>query len=110
MSRVDGAVVLRPDLTVLGYGAEITAKKPPKRVFAATNARAAQRDLKRIDYEDFGTRHRSAMRYVLAVPGAIAFVVSQDGDVRAIANIGGDSVVVWENLKLGLEEYIRARR
>jgi hypothetical protein len=61
-----------------------------------------------LDYNHFGTRHRSMMRYCAAVPGSVGFVVSQDGDVRAITRVR-DDLVVWENVKLRLDDFERRR-
>lgn len=38
----------------------------------------------RTDARRFGTRHQSMMRLCFARPGSVGFVVSQDGNVRAI--------------------------
>ena len=35
----------------------------------------------------FGMRHRSAYRFCHWVPGAMAFVISQDGDLRVFGNV-----------------------
>ena len=42
----------------------------------------------------FGTRHNSAIDFVAAVPGSVAFVLSQDGPVRAIT-CRDDTVFLW---------------
>ena len=44
----------------------------------------------------FGMRHRSAYRFCQQVEGAMAFVVSQDGDVRLFSNVGGGRVQLFE--------------
>jgi hypothetical protein len=44
------------------------------------------------------------MRYCLSEPESVGFVISQDGDVRVIRNVGG-RVVMWENIRLGMDEY-----
>jgi tryptophan synthase alpha subunit len=41
-----------------------------------------------------GTRHRSVYRLCAVEPEAIGFVISQDSQVRMIANVD-DSVIVW---------------
>jgi len=105
LTRVDGAVVVTPELVVVGYGAEITARCPPDKLWQARDLNGTSQRARVMDYEHFGTRHRSAMRYVATVPRAIALVVSQDGDVRVIANVMGRTTV-WENVKLGSEEFV----
>jgi hypothetical protein len=42
-----------------------------------------------------GARHRSAYRLAGALPGSVAVVISQDGDVRFVCKKGG-RVTYWE--------------
>lgn len=104
LATVDGAVVLSRDLKLEGFGAEITlagvpsthetveygnhppplGKPPPARL------------------ADFGMRHRSAIRFCQAVPGAMAVVVSQDGGIRLFHHAGGQ-VRQW--VELSAEEW-----
>jgi hypothetical protein len=107
LSRVDGLVLLTPEFDIRGFGVEITASEIPSRVFTAGNPAGSMNALKVLEYERFGTRHRSMMRYCAAVPGSIGVVISQDGDVRVMTS-GEAGVVVWENVKLQLDT--RARR
>lgn len=39
------------------------------------------------------------MRFCFAHPGSIGFVISQDGEIRAMARVK-DRLVIWENLKV----------
>jgi hypothetical protein len=93
LSSVDGAVVVTYDLKIVGFGAKF--KVPP--AGSATEQlsilihdplehgeSASQRTL---DECDWGMRHQSAARFVLANHEAMAFVASQDGTV---------TVFVWE--------------
>ncbi|MGA3034196.1 MAG: hypothetical protein ABSD70_12990, partial [Terracidiphilus sp.] len=97
LSRVDGLVWLKSDLTLQGFGVEITSKKDPAPIFGASAATA--RNLKEIDMNHFGTRHRSMVRHCAAYPDSVGFVVSQDGDVRAIAHVK-KQIVLWDNIRL----------
>ena len=79
-AEVDGAVVLTKSFEVLGFGGEISGELPG--VVAVRRAL----DLEGDEYEEeftqsVGTRHRSAYRLALAVPDALAIVISQDGAV-----------------------------
>jgi len=47
----------------------------------------------------YGTRHRSMFNYCAAHSGSVGFVVSQDGDIRAITKVG-TKLVMWENIRL----------
>jgi len=102
LSRVDGLVLLTPEFEVVGFGVEINVSSIPSRIFMAGNESGAAPGLKELDYERFGTRHRSMIRYCAAVPNSVGIVVSQDGDVRVITSDQG-SVLVWENVKLQLD-------
>ena len=105
LTRVDGLVLLTPDLDVRAFGVEITVDRKPKAVVLASNADPDPDDLKTVDYNLYGTRHRSMMRYCFASPGSIGFVVSQDGDVRGMTRVG-DQIVVWENIRLRGHDFV----
>jgi tetratricopeptide (TPR) repeat protein len=104
LSRVDGCVVLGPELDVVGFGVEIQTPLAPTSVVRAGNATASPSKRTPLDYNHFGTRHRSMMRYCAATPGSVGFVVSQDGDARAMTLVDG-TLVVWDNLKLRLDDF-----
>jgi hypothetical protein len=90
LSAVDGALLVRSDLRVVGFGAEIVidASRP---VVAHEVAGHPKRDgaWPTVDSESFGMRHRSALRCVGAATGIAAFVVSQDGTVSFFWNQDG---------------------
>jgi hypothetical protein len=89
-------------LDVEGFGAEIVFNQIPSEVMIATNPAGTRRGLRKADYNHFGTRHRSMMRYCARVPGSVGFVVSQDGDVR-IMTAHKKRVVIWENVRLKMD-------
>jgi hypothetical protein len=97
LTRVDGLVLLTPDLNVRGFGVEITGKKDPATVKLAADAGASS--VKEIDLAGYGTRHRSMFRYCCAHPDSLGLVVSQDGAVRCVAG-EGENVLLWDNLKI----------
>lgn len=82
-ANVDGCVLLEPGMSVLGFGAEI--RVPEEDVATArlveTDASTGE-ELGEVDVTHFGTRHRSAFRLCARRPGTLAFVVSQDRDLR----------------------------
>jgi hypothetical protein len=94
-ASVDGAVVLDRDLMLLGFGAEICETKLPREEELVEFGKHpyGQPDSKPLSL--FGMRHRSAYRFCENVKGAIAFVVSQDGDLRVFCNID-EKVIVFE--------------
>jgi hypothetical protein len=82
LSAVDGALVLRTDLTVVGFGAEIVLDAAQRiDAFEVTGHPLRSRDWPMVDSDSFGMRHRSAVRCIASAESAAAFVVSQDGVV-----------------------------
>jgi hypothetical protein len=85
LSAVDGALVVRSDLSVLGFGAEIVLDATqPLRAYEVSGHPLRGKDWPLADVESFGMRHRSALRCIAAADGAAAFVVSQDGTVTFV--------------------------
>jgi hypothetical protein len=79
LAATDGCVVLDQRLSVVGFGAKIAVPEQPggpPLLDAASGTPVPDEDVG-------GMRHRSAVALVRARPGAIAFVVSQDGDLTA---------------------------
>jgi len=109
LTRVDGLVVLDRNLSVRGYGVEITTCEEPADLFVAGDRMATPAKLRPALYNHFGTRHRSMMRYCFQNPGSIGFVVSQDGEVRVLTKVG-DSLVMWENIKLKYYSYVSKKK
>jgi len=99
LTRVDGLVLMNPNLEVQGFGVEITCNDEPAAVFLAGDERATKSRRRKVDYNHFGTRHRSMMRYCSQVDGSIGFVISQDGDVRVMTKVR-NQLVMWENVRL----------
>ena len=89
LSGTDGALILRTDLSVEGFGAEILLDKA-----MPVNVHEVKEPLERqeveLDSEQFGMRHRSAMRLCAAVSNLVIFVISQDGGVSLVWNNGGE--------------------
>ena len=101
LSQVDGCVVLDKSLVVHGFGAELTADSDLTDFSIAGDPQATPRQLRPGSLSQFGTRHRAMMRYCFANPGSVGFVVSQDGDIRAMARLAG-RLVLWENIDVQL--------
>ncbi len=109
LTRVDGLVLLDPNLEVQGFGVEITVSEEPSEIYAAGDAWATEWHLRKVDYQHYGTRHRSMMRYCAKFPGSVGFVISQDGDVRVMTKVDG-RLVVWENIQLQLPKFVSRKR
>jgi hypothetical protein len=98
LSAIDGAVVLRADLRVLGFGAEIVLDAAqPVIAFEASGGLRTSADRPRVDSESFGMRHRSAIRCVAVAERTAAFVISQDGTVTLCWK-QGDAVLLKRNV------------
>jgi hypothetical protein len=109
LTRVDGLLLMSPTLEVQGFGVEITCAEEPSAVFMAEESRATKKRLRKVDYNYYGTRHRSMMRYCAQLPGSVGFVISQDGDVRVMTQVRSQ-LVMWENIKLRLDDFKRRPR
>jgi hypothetical protein len=85
LSAHDGCVVLDRQMTVHGFGGTIEAgpaSSPRTYTDSRTGAPLAEDQL----FTRFGHRHRSAFQLCKAVPHAIAFVISQDGDLPVFSS------------------------
>ena len=92
LAAVDGAVVMSADLRLIGFGAEILLEGLP--AVDAWELKEADdlfrnKKKKRLNSEQYGMRHRSAMRLCGQLPGIAALVVSQDGGINAVFTYGG---------------------
>ncbi|WP_456744508.1 putative sensor domain DACNV-containing protein [Bradyrhizobium sp. USDA 4354] len=83
LSGCDGAILLSQDLRLLGFGTEIRAEFEPKsKVWEVLDEmRNTGREM---DVEQFGLRHRSAIKLVSKQPEYTAIVISQDGPTSVV--------------------------
>jgi hypothetical protein len=109
LTRVDGLVLLDPNLEVQGFGVEVIVSEEPSEIYSAGDAEASVWLLKKVDYQHYGTRHRSMMRYCAKYPGSVGFVISQDGDVRVMTNVDG-RLIIWENIQLQLPKFVSRKK
>lgn len=100
LTRVDGLVLMNPSLGVQGFGVEVTVHDVPESIRLARDAEGTSTE--NLPYTQYGTRHRSMMRYCFAVPGSVGLVISQDSDVRVMTR-SGDHLLVWENPLLEMQ-------
>lgn len=101
LSRVDGFVLLDKSLVVHGFGVEARADAGLTDVYMAGDAKASTELLRQSPLSQFGTRHRAMLRYCDEHEGALGFVISQDGDIRATMKYRG-RLVLWENINVQL--------
>lgn len=96
LASVDGALILTFGFQVLAFGATLVAPRSTVAPIIGPDG-SGQDTGKPFDINQYGTRHRSAMDFAAAVPCAIAFVISQDGPIRAFRSEDGQTVQVWPN-------------
>ncbi len=92
MMQVDGALVLEHGLGVVGFGGEIRVDLNVLHVEQAHDLDRSRSS--RWNVFNDGTRHRSVYRLCAVDPGVVGYVISQDGQVRMIANVD-DTVTFW---------------
>jgi DNA integrity scanning protein DisA with diadenylate cyclase activity len=99
LTAVDGAVLLTDRLRLLGFGAEVlTEAKKVESVRAATSELADT--FTEVPISAFGTRHRSAFRFCSSLEPSVAFIMSQDGGVKAVRQVGRN-LVMWPYFEMG---------
>ncbi|HRX77448.1 MAG: hypothetical protein H6821_03675 [Planctomycetaceae bacterium] len=108
LSRVDGFVLLDKSLVVHGFGVEARADAGLTDVYMAGDAKANTEFLRQAPLSQFGTRHRAMLRYCDEHEGALGFVISQDGDIRATMKYRG-RLVLWENINVQLAYRVENR-
>jgi hypothetical protein len=97
LTAVDGALVINDQCDVLGFGAEVTAASPTLvNVRVPSNSKTPHE----LPITSFGTRHRSAFRFCSSLEECAAFVVSQDGGVKAVKRVGSH-VILWPDINAG---------
>ena len=79
-------------LWLIGFGGEIRVDRNVLQVGHAHDLEGTM--LTDWNVQGDGTRHRSVYRLCSVEPDVIGFVISQDSQVRMIANVD-DSVIFW---------------
>jgi hypothetical protein len=92
LTQVDGALVITDRLRVLGFGAVVREVCTRQDVGICKDERGSISERRRLD--SYGTRHRSAVSLCESLD-CVAFVLSQDGGVKAVGRAGDAGVVVW---------------
>jgi hypothetical protein len=99
LTAVDGAVVLTDALRIIGFGVEVTASfSGGDNVHVAHTAEATE--TKEVRFAEYGTRHRSAFRFVASMEPSVGFIMSQDGGVKAVRQVGS-KLVMWPYFQIG---------
>jgi hypothetical protein len=97
-AHCDGAIVLTHDGRFFGFGAEIRAEMNPKmKAFEVLDE--IRKKTKKLDPEQFGMRHRSAIKLISQEPRYRVLTISQDGPVSVVWSEAG-SVQLRRGLSL----------
>lgn len=91
LSTADGCLVFDRRLQLLGFKGEVLVREDPECVELDLD-REGFKQKRLFDINQYGTRHRSAARFCGKVPGAVVFVVSQDGDIRLFVHMDNGKV------------------
>ncbi len=92
LMQVDGAMVVDQRVGVIGFGGEI---RVDRNVFQVSQAHDLMgTSLTEWNVQADGTRHRAVYRLCSVEPEVIGFVISQDSQVRLIANVD-EAVIFW---------------
>lgn len=98
LSRIDGAVLLDRDLQVVGFGAFL--RSPVPRQVHVSNRTDGTRPTARAA-TSWGTRHQSMFGYCAQDTDAAGFIVSNDGDIRAVKfDVAHRRLVMWERVAI----------
>jgi len=99
LTAVDGAVLLTDRLRLLGFGAEVLTDA--QKIESMRSAISEFADtFTAVPISAFGTRHRSAFRFCSSVAPSVAFIMSQDGGVKAVRQVGRN-LVMWPYFEMG---------
>jgi hypothetical protein len=86
LSSVDGCVVLTRDLSVVGFGVKINVSREEARDSQIQFRNAVNNTV--VEFDELekvgGMRFQSAMRFCKKHPNALAFVISQDRDMKVL--------------------------
>jgi len=94
-------VLLDRRMVAHGFGVEVRTDNLLSDIYVARDSHANPKMLRQGELTQYGTRHRAMMRYCYDKPGSLGFVVSQDGDIRAMTRIA-EMLVLWENIDVQL--------
>jgi hypothetical protein len=99
LTAVDGAVVLTDKLRIIGFGGEVKVSRPgTDTIHIAQNEEGDEATA--APFTGYGTRHRAAFRFVGNMEPSVAFILSQDGGIKAATRVG-ERVVMWPYFEVG---------
>jgi hypothetical protein len=93
LTAVDGAVLLTDALEISSFGMEIMASLlRGDLVHVAHTTEAAE--TKKVRFAEYGTRQRSAFRFVASMEPSVGIILSQYGGVKAVRQVRSKLVIL----------------
>ena len=100
LAKMDGALLLTPKFEVIGFGAKLKSSKWEGETQCGPVPYTTTEQV--LDFSRLGTRHNSALNFVGSIDGAIAFVSSSDGPIRALTKDDDGRVVYWPDCRISM--------
>lgn len=100
LAGIDGALLLTPSFDVIGFGMKLNSTKWGKDVQHGPVVQPIGKQ--QLDFSRLGTRHNSALNFVGSIEGAIAFVASSDGPIRALVKSTDEKVWYWPDCRVSM--------
>lgn len=89
LSGTDGALLLKSDLMLLGFGTEIRLDRVTSDIKVYKVKHPMDHEHQELESEQFGMRHRSAIKLCSRIADVVVFIVSQDGGISLVWNKDG---------------------
>jgi DNA integrity scanning protein DisA with diadenylate cyclase activity len=99
LTAVDGAVVLTDKLRIIGFGSEVKVSSPGTDTIHIAKDEEGDESTA-VPRTGYGTRHRSAFRFVENMEPSVTFILSQDGGIKAATKVD-ERVVMWPYFEVG---------
>lgn len=100
LAGIDGAVLLTPSFEVIGFGVKLKSPKWERDVQHGPLIQPVEKQ--QLDFSRLGTRHNSALNFVGSIEGAVAFVASSDGPIRALVKSTEEKIWYWPDCRVSM--------
>lgn len=101
LSAIDGALVLNSDFEILAFGAKLSAPAWGGQIVIGPDESGILPG-QVFDKSRYGTRHGSAINFAGSCPNSLAFVISQDGPIRAFVR-DNNTVFCWLDCTVSMD-------
>ncbi len=98
LTAIDGALLLSPSFDVIGFGMKLAAPKWEKSIEHGP----VEGEKQLVDFSRLGTRHNPALNFIGTIGGAVAFVASSDGPIRALVKSTDEKVWYWPDSRISM--------